>query len=227
MILKKKFISVTWLCLMTFSVNAGLFSGSVNETFGDFRNEITNGGASFEWGIPASGIDKNNRFTFTGFGFSNVMENTTFAIGDFNYQYGTTYNSIGSNNVKLEIEKMLIDPLIESAIFDYNFSIANTPNTANGSVIGGHIITNSSTISPEMSTYPGSDLSLNLLGLSTGGGTTIRTDFSTPEGTGKSAQFFTSCVTAEPANVPEPGILSLFILGFSSMGTLTLLRRRN
>jgi hypothetical protein len=155
------------------------------------------------------------------------MENTAFAIGDFNYQNGNTYNSIGINGVKLEIEMMLTDPLIENAIFDYNFAITNTPNTTGNPIIDRHIVSVASATSPEIFTCSGRDNSLNLLGLSMGRGTTIHTDFSTPEGTCQSMRHHAGIVTAEPANVPEPGTISLFILGLSSLGSIALMRRKN
>jgi hypothetical protein len=154
------------------------------------------------------------------------MENTAFAIGDFHYQNGSTYNSTGINGVKLAIKMMLTDPLIENAIFDYNFAITNTPDITGNPVSGGDIVALALTTSPGIFTCPGSNNSLNLLGLSPDRGTTIRTDFSNPEGSNQSAHLCTSIVTAEPANVPEPGILSLFILGFSSLGSFVLLRRK-
>ncbi|HMA65586.1 MAG: choice-of-anchor K domain-containing protein [Fibrobacterota bacterium] len=233
MMLKKMAIGVLSLCLIAVSANAGLFSGSVQGTFGDVDHgfgdlyAITNGGASFEWGIPATKLDQNNRFTFTGFGFSNIMENAAFAIGDFYYQNGSTYFSAGINAVKLSINMMLTTPVIQEVIFDYNFSLINTPNITGNPVDDGDIVTVATTASPETFTYLGTDYTLNLRGFSSDRGTTIRTDFSSPEGLSQSAQLFASIVTAEPANIPEPGIVSLFILGLSLVGSLALLRRKN
>ncbi len=233
MILKKITSTVLSLCLITVSANAGFFSGTAVGTFGDVDHgfgdlyAITNGGESFEWGIPATRCGQNNRFTFASGGFSDIMENTAFAIGDFYYQNGSTFYSTGINGVKLSINLTLTAPVVEEVIFDCNFALINTPNRTGNPYIDGDIVTVATTASPVTFTYLGNDYALNLLGFSSDGGTTIRTDFSSPEGMSQTAQLMASIVTAEPANIPEPGILSLFILGLSSIGSLALLRRKN
>jgi hypothetical protein len=126
--------------------------------------------------------------------------------------------------VKLAINMMITYPVIENALFDYYPAIISTPNIE---VDDGKSVTIASMTSPELLTCPGSNRLLNLPGFSSDGGTTTRTDFSSPEGSCESAQLFTSIVTAEPANVPEPGTLSLFILGLTFLGSLTPLRRKN
>jgi hypothetical protein len=215
------------------SASAGLFSGSVEGTFGDVvsgtgdRYNLTNGGKSFEWGIPATKRDQRNGFTFTGFGFSNIMENTEFAIGELYYQNGSTYFSSGIDAVSLSVNMTLTAPVVESNIFNYDFSLTNTPNLSGNPVIDGDIVTVASTDSPETFTYQGIDYMLNLLGFSSDNGTTIRTDFSSPEGLSQTAQLYASIVATQPVEVPEPGILSLLILGLSSMGSFALLRRKN
>jgi hypothetical protein len=210
MMLKIIASSVFTLCLLTVSASAGLFSGSVNGTSGaGAYNSITNGGVGFEWSVP-----ENNRFTFTGFGFSNVMENAALAIRDLCYLDGSTYNSTGINGVKLAINKMLSDPLIDEAIFGYNFTQS------------GGIVTAATSASSETSAYPGTNTLLDLLDFSSDGWTTIRTDFSSPESSCHAAQTFASIGTAKPANVPEPGTLSLFLLGLSSIGSWALLHRK-
>jgi len=228
MILNKMAIGVFALCLIAVSVDAGLFSGSggIACSHGD-ECDRTNGGASFDWCIPATFKEKTYRFTFTGSGFSDLRENIKFATSDCDYLKGCTYDRIGTNGVSSAIKKLLKGSFTENAIFNYNFAITNTTCKTGNPGKYGSVFTVASRMSSEFKSDPGRHHSFGMFGFASDRGTTIRTDFCNPVGSNHSAQHFTSIVKTEPANVPEPGILSLFILGFSSLGSFALLRRKN
>jgi hypothetical protein len=72
--------------------------------------------------------------------------------------------------------------------FDFNFSITNTPNhNPPQPVEDADIVTVTSGYSPTTFAFGGNTYTLNLLGFSSDGGATIRSDFSSQEGASATA----------------------------------------
>lgn len=187
-------------------------------------NDDLSGTADFNWGIPAT-TKFDNEFSFDGYSFTDVEENTPFALGNFSYRNGSTYFSSGINGVDLSLFLTFTDPVSFNNAFDFNFQITNTPNTTGDAVQDGDIVTAMNTYTPTTFTYSGIDYTLNLLGFSSDEGTTIRTDFSSAEGAVQEAQLIAQ-ITSDIQNVPEPGIISLLTLGLLTLGGTALTRRK-
>ena len=206
----------------------GMWKGAISSDVSDiyaYSNEDNPFTADFAWGIPASN-STNNLFMFNGFSFTDVEENTPFSIGDFMYRNGSTYNSVGVDGVTLSIDLDLTDPLsVDDNAFDFAFSIENTPNVSGDPVADGDIVTVMNSFSPATFNYAGVEYTLNLLGFSSDGGANIRTDFSSPENGTQCAALFAQ-ITSDVQQVPEPGIISLLIMGFITLGGVTLSRKK-
>ena len=200
----------------------GSWTNVVSTDAGDVysvNNNDAGGIATFNWGTPAT-TNFDNQFTFDGIGSDggsgwSALDETAFLIGDFDYRNGSTYNSVGIDGVDLSIDLAITSPLALIDTFAFDFSITNTPNNTGNPVTDGDIVTVSSAFSPTVFNYLGTNYTLELLGFSTDGGSTIATDFSSPEG----AQTAAGVYGRITQNVPEPSILALMgigLLGFMS-----------
>jgi hypothetical protein len=149
-------------------------------------NSDSGGVASFNWGIPQS-TDFDNQFTFDGVGSDGdpgwvTSEETPFLIGDFSYRNGSTVFSVGIVGVDLTIFLSVTSPLGVDDTYAFPFSITNTPNTTGDPVLDADIVNITNPFSTTAFNYDGIDYTLALLGFSSDGGATMRTDFSSPEG---------------------------------------------
>jgi hypothetical protein len=192
-------------------------------------NSDVGGVARFNWGTPAVAGGFDNQFSFDGIGSDgdpvwSAPSETAFKLGDFSYRNESTFFSAGVNGVSLNIFLTITDPLgIGSDDFLFNYSMVNTPNNTGNPVLDGDIVNILGQPSPTVFTYAGTNYTLDILGFSNDGGTTIRTDFSSPEGGSANAALY-GRITSDIRGIPEGGVTATLVgFGFAS---LVLLRRR-
>jgi hypothetical protein len=174
----------------------------------------------------AKALKPDNQFTFDGAVFSVSTENVPFSIGNFSYRNGSTYNSTGINGVNLTVSMGLTAPTSLSNNYDFGFSIINTPNNTGDPVLDGDIVNVTSGYSSTVFSYLGTTYTLQLLGFSSDGGNTIRTDFSSPEGATAYAQLFARFTSDIPHSVPEPVTTGLMALSMGVLGLVGIRKRQ-
>ena len=204
---------------------SGQWTDVVSTDSGDLywvKNNDIGDVATFNWGTPAT-TTFNNQFTFDGIGSDGdpawtTSDNTSFLVGNFSYRNGSTYNSTGIDGVTLDVLLSITDPLIQSDSYDFAFSITNTPNNTGDPILDGDIVTSIQSFSPTTFAYNGDSYTLELLGFSSDGGSTIRTDFSSPEGATACAGVYAK-ITQAP--IPEPTTMVLFGIGLISLAGIS------
>ncbi len=241
-----------FLCMTAGSSIAVTFSGTAS---GEFVNEyviystniysITNNDngdkAYFNWGEP-SATPYDSQFTFDGVGSdqepgwtANAEE--SFLIGDFTYRNGSTHHSGGVLGIDLSITLQLLDPLYLTDSYTFNFSIENTQNIytyadypeltqEERNALNGDIVHAESAFSDTVFTYDDIDFTLELLGFSTDGGETIRTDFSSPERNSAIAGVYARITSDIPSTEPVPEPSTIFLMGFGVICLSVIIRKK-
>ncbi len=217
------------------SASATTFTGSAVGSWGTptgtaqgdvytVTNHDVGGVASFDFGVADTG-SFDNLFTFNGVGsdgaagFSANPEQI-FDVGHFTYANGSTFNWSQYTSIGLSID--LIIAGVGPITFTYDFAIDATPNNTGNPILDGDIVTITDGITSTNFVYNGVSYTLALDGFSTDGGTTITSQFLSPEGSTADADIYAT-ITSHVAAVPEPGSLALFGaavlgLGFVSRG---------
>ncbi len=178
--------------------------------------------ATFNWGTPAT-TTFNNQFTFNGVGSDGLpnweaIAEAPFKLGDFTYRNGSTYYSTGIDGVSLNVLLTIVDPAgLGANNYLFNYSIVNTENTTGDPVLDGDIVKILGQPSPTTFMYAGNEYTLDILGFSSDGGATIRTDFSSPEGATADAALYAR-ITEDIHGIPEVGS-TLLLLGLALLGT--------
>jgi len=200
-----------------------VISTSPNDIFNVYNNDVGSL-AAFNWGVPAS-TPFNNQFTFDGIGSDgdemwSAGDEEAFLIGNFSYRNGGTHNSYGIDGVDLIITLAISDPLQNSDSYAFNFSIVNTQNIFGDPVADGDIVIAENLFSDTTFDYDGIAYTLELLGFSSDGGDTLRSDFSSPEGALADAGVYARITSDIPSGgepVPEPATFVLLACGLLSL----------
>lgn len=193
-------------------------------------NDDLGGLATFTWGVGGASplTPFTNQFAFDGAGSDGgswtSLSEDPFRIGSFSYRNGSTLNSIGIQGVDLNILLTVTDPLQSANTYSFDFSITNTPNTTRDPVLDGDIVTVAGAFSPTTFSFGGTTYTLQLLGFSNDAGGTIRTDFSSPEGSTAGADVYAR-ITSRISPVPEPGTLPLCGIGLGGVALFAGRRR--
>ena len=215
--------------------NAVTFVGTATGSFSDvistdssdvysLSSHDAGGVAAFNWGeFGSPGTTSfDNQFTFDGIGSDgdpgwSIESESAFLIGNFSYRNGSTTNSAGIDGVSLNIALQITDPLNVTGSYLFEFNITNTPNDTGNPVSDGDTVTVAGLYSTTTFVYGITEYTLQLLGFSSDFGATIRTDFSSPEGTRAYAGLFARITSDIPNQVPEPATMLLFGLGLVSL----------
>lgn len=175
-----------------------------------------NGGENnrMSWG-EASTDNFSSYVQFDGVNFS-TETNKLFDLGTLTYRNGTTYvdsNFDGDFSLSLNLSFTL--PVVNQQTFSFLFNILNTPNNTGNPVLDGDRLRFSTAgISSQTFEYEGNDYTLQLMGFSTDGGSTIVQEFNSPEGETASAFLYGKIIAAVPVSIPEPvSLVSLSLLG--------------
>jgi hypothetical protein len=202
-------------------------STASDDIYGVVNNDIGST-AVFSWGASNQSSTP-SVFTFDGVGSDgdpgwSASSETPFSLGDFSYYNGSSSNATGVDGVTLDVLLTVISPLSDSETYAFDFTLVNTTNhTPPDPVADADIVTSNNAFSATTFTYGGVNYTLELLGFSSDGGTTIRTDFSSPEGGWANADVYAR-ITSQVPNVPEPTTMVLLGLGFASLALRRLHR---
>lgn len=190
------------------------FSGSASGSWGDpvdpgtavYQFDNLNGGTNnrFTWGIPVAGSVR-NFVQYDGTNFSSDLD-SLFNLGTLTYRNGSTYTSTSfDGDFPLTISLNLDSPFGTSETFDYAFNILNTPNNTGNPVLDGDRLRFSTAgRSSETLTYNGLEYTLELVGFSTNGGTTIVDEFNSPEESIAFADLYGKITAVDMLPEPEP-----------------------
>ncbi|SDJ34717.1 choice-of-anchor K domain-containing protein [Lutimaribacter saemankumensis] len=233
MVRNKTFLGALALGALAFSglANAATFSGTAtgawtnpDGTFGYAINNADAGGtADVTWGTPISG-STDNLWSFDGAGSDGgagwtAGVGSVFSVGDFSYRNGsvTSTNFAGAD---LSVTLAITSPLSVTELFSFEFDVINTPNNTGDPVLDGDIASIVSGASSQTFTYLGDKYTLNLLGFSSDGGSTIVSGFNVPENATAGASLYGK-ITLAP--IPLPAGAPLLLTGVAGFAWL---RRR-
>ncbi|MGV0024535.1 PTPA-CTERM sorting domain-containing protein [Phormidesmis priestleyi] len=208
------------------SAQALTFEGSSSGQFGlpitpGFGSDVflsNEGGTNsrLNWGTPVSG-SFSNFVQFNGSSGFSTPTDATFKVGDLAYRNGSTLNGF-DGNFPLSIALNFTNPSGVNQAFNFLFNILNTPNITGNPVLDGDRLRFSTAgLSSGAFNAGGVSYTLQLLGFSPDGGSTIINEFNSPEGTTATADLY-GRITA--ASIPTPALLPGLI------GMVAALRKR-
>jgi len=141
-----------------------------------------------------------------------------FRVGILSYNNEPTSGSATVKGVDLAVKLTITSPLGLATDFLIHFKITVTPNTG-GPLESADIVTVSSSFTPAVFEHNGIDYTLQLLGFSSDGGTTLRTDFTTQEGAKSNARLYAQIAPEDIPSVPDNGMtLAMMGIGLAGVG---------
>lgn len=192
-------------------------------------NQADQGTDQIRWGGEDGNINSGSGYNFTpGADLLDVQLGTAFALGTFTHVNNVI--PIGSSIESVQYDFSFSTNGVPASISDvFSFSHNETPNfepCPTGSVSTCDDIVSIGSLSIDQLINVGGQLFFfNLIGFSTDGGLTIKSDFLSAEGSSNSAVLY-AMVTAQPTAIPEPTSLLLFGAGLTAVGLHLRLRGR-
>ncbi|WP_414619544.1 choice-of-anchor K domain-containing protein [Calothrix sp. CCY 0018] len=220
-------VAIAALSVIGFSpqAEAAVFSGKVigswgMPTPGEINDNPTYTGVGtnvFTWGDPTlfEGASA-NQLVFEGSYFS-TDAGSLFKIGDLTYHNGTVLLGTSVESVPLNLDLIFSEPPEIDEIFDYGFSLQNTPNLSEDPESNADFLFVVENDVKRSFTYGGNKYTLSLAGFSQDNGKTQVKEFRALEGGKTTASVFARIdkVTFSKKEVPEPGLaVGLSVLGF-------------
>ncbi|NJK27665.1 MAG: hypothetical protein HC925_02735 [Coleofasciculaceae cyanobacterium SM2_3_26] len=184
-----------------------------------------NGGTNnrLTWGVPIIG-SFSNFVQFDGLGFAAEVDRL-FAIGNLSYRNGSTTDTF-DGDFPLGVDITFVSPFATDETFSYTFNILNTTNTDDPIASADRLRFSAAGLTEDTFTFDGVEYTINLVGFSTDGGTSLVSEFNSPEGSTAQATLFAQITAAPlpptPENIPEPGMLA----GLALCGLYAASRRR-
>ncbi|MGB3641906.1 MAG: choice-of-anchor K domain-containing protein [Rivularia sp. (in: cyanobacteria)] len=220
-------VAVAALSAISFpnQAEAAVFSGKVTGSWGiPTPGKINDdpiytgvGTNVFTWGDPTlfEGASA-NQLVFEGTSFS-TDAGSLFKIGDLTYRNGTVLLGTSVESVPLNISLSFSEPPSIDEVFDYGFSLQNTPNLSDNPDLNADFLFVVENDVKRTFKYGGSEYTLSLAGFSQDNGKTQVNEFRALEGGKATASVFAKIdkVTFSKQEVPEPGLgVGLSVLGF-------------
>ncbi|QSJ15913.1 choice-of-anchor K domain-containing protein [Nostoc sp. UHCC 0702] len=165
---------------------------------------------TFDWG-DADGFGTGpNILSFDGNSFSTGID-TPFQVGNLTYFNGTTVVGTTPSSVPLDVLLAFTDPGGLNKSFSFDFNLVSTENTGTPEENADFVFP-PSTFSSTSFNFGGQDYTLQLLGFSKDGGTTIVNQFNVLENARDTAGLYAQ-ITKVPKPIPEPSsLLGLMLL---------------
>lgn len=225
---KITFTAVASLALANSVQAAPPFTGNSSGTWGTptpsafpitFSGVGTN---TFLWGDPASFGTGANSLSFAGNAFSTNF-NTPFQVGTLTYFNGTTTIGTTPNSVPLNVLLAFTDPSGLNQNFDFAFNLTSVPNTGTPDENADFVYPPNS-FSNTSFNFGGQDYTLQLLGFSKDGGTTLVNEFRVRESETDTAGLYAR-ITLNPRTTPEPSSIQA-LLGIAGLSAVVGLRKK-
>jgi hypothetical protein len=211
---------------------AAAFSGSADGSWGiptpgDINDSPIYTGVDnnvFTWGDPTlfEGASA-NQLAFKGSSFS-TDAGSIFKIGDLTYRNGTVLLGTSVESVPLNISLSFDEPPGINEIFNYGFSLQNTPNLSDDAELNADYLFVVEDDAKRSFRYGGNEYTLSLTGFSQDNGETQVSEFRVLEGEKATASVFAKIdkVAFSKKEVPEPG----FAIGLSVIGAYFIVHKK-
>lgn len=154
--------------------------------------------SGLKWGrIDCEGCTVENSIEYKGAPFAAEV-GSLFRVGDLSYVNGSVQGGF-NGDFALQVALLLNQPAQQLQTFSFAFNILNTPNETGDPILDGDRLRfSTSGISGQAFSYKGLEYSLELVGFSSDGGSTILSELNSPEDSNTSASLF-GRITAKPA----------------------------
>lgn len=177
---------------------------------------------TFTWGDADSFGTGPNSLSFTGNAFS-ANVNSPFSVGNITYFNGTTAIGTTPSSVPLNVLLNFTDPSGLNENFNFSFNLNSTPNTGTPDENADFVFP-PNTFSDTSFNFSGQDYTLQLLGFSRDGGTTLVNEFRVRESETDTAALFAR-ITLNPTTTPEPSSTQA-LLSIAGLGVVVGLRKK-
>ncbi|NJK36886.1 MAG: hypothetical protein HC835_07390 [Oscillatoriales cyanobacterium RM2_1_1] len=195
----------------------GTFGASLSSENSGTNNRIT-------WGDPTPDSFR-NYLQYDGVGFTTEIDQL-FPLGEIEYRNGEVFtgsHNLDASNFPLAIELSFLNPLTATNTFNYRFSLLQTLNQTGDPVLDADTLSFAADgVSTDTFNFEGTEYTLQLVGFSNDGGSTILEEFVLPEEATVNALLYAQLTAAaqESTPIPEPGLLvGIGLLGVYLSGT--------